>query len=222
MPTSHGLVPFFSSLPVAPQALPQHGATTRLINRLDKLRRQCAELRFIATHHPLDTRSPDPRHPICRREAYTWAACQTNASRLRPTTLLESPLVWADPAPPRGAVLDLIISSLEHELRRRAQRAKAERTANWTKRMRDSSGRGAALYTRAADNAPTVYLRTAGQGPPGQPVHCPEAAAPDDPAPSGPTAFLDPDEESDAEGGAPLRPESPPPPTPSSRTPKPC
>ena len=68
--------------------------------------------------------------------------------------------------------------------------------------MRDSSGRGAALYARAADNAPTVYLRTAGQGPAGQPVHCPEAAAPDDPAPSGPTAFLDPDDESDAEGDA--------------------
>ena len=66
--------------------------------------------------------------------------------------------------------------------------------------MRDTSGRGAALYARAADNAPTVYLRTAGQGSPSQPVQGPDADAPDTTAPSGPTAYLDPDDESD-DGG---------------------
>ena len=190
----------FAILPAVPPAIPQHGATTQHINRLDKLRRQCTELRFIATYHPLDTRSPDNRYHINQREAYTWAACQTSANRLRPTTLTESPTVWADIGPPRGAVLDGIITSIEHELRRRAQRAKAERTANWSKRMRDPSGRGAALYARAADNSPTVYLRTPGQGPPGQPVHGPDPDVSHRNAPSGPTAHLDPDDESDTEG----------------------
>ena len=98
-------------------------------------------------------------------------------------------------------ILDGIVTSIEHELRRRAQRAKAERTANWTTRMRDPSGRVAALYARAADNSPTVYLRTAGQGPTGQPVHGPDSDVTDRTAPSGPTAHLDPDpdDESDSD-----------------------
>ena len=68
--------------------------------------------------------------------------------------------------------------------------------------MRDPSGRGAALYARAADNSPTVYLGTAGHGPPGQPVHGPDPDVTDRTAPIGPTAHLDPDEESDADGDA--------------------
>ena len=83
-PTSHGLVPTFSLAPATPRALPHYGATTRHINRLDKLRRQCSELRFSATHHPHETRSPDPAHPIQQRDAYTWAASQALATRLRP------------------------------------------------------------------------------------------------------------------------------------------
>ena len=84
-PTVHGQVPSFVQGKTMARAFPEHGATTIHHNKFVKLRRQCCELRFIATHHHIQ---PDaiPRQ-LAERIAFTWAGAQV-LCRKTPAKLL--------------------------------------------------------------------------------------------------------------------------------------
>ena len=99
--------------------------------------------------------------------------------RLRPTALLAFPGAWEAEWPPWGVQLNAVIESLEAEIHRRADRAKAERIKLWRTKVRETKGRNAAIYSRAADCSPTVYLRTPRDGSGPTPVYCPETASTD-------------------------------------------
>ena len=93
--------------------------------------------------------------------------------RLRPNCFLAFPKDWEAAQPPWGQRLDDIIDSLETEIYRRAHRAKAERLELWGERVRETNGRRAAIYARAADCSPTIYLRTPTQGSEEGHIYCP-------------------------------------------------